>query len=385
MKKPLWAIGAFAAICCGTGLVAWKALHETPKAPFGAIAVAKWKDNREAALTFTFDDNGDKQFGRIFEAALLEEHGFRGTFNVITGSWPIPEFQSIFRRGHELASHTVNHVRLSTATLAMITFELTESKKDIEQVTGFPCVTLCYPGGDLSPDAQKIASGLYLSARSARPGINDGDAAELYRLTVSPSPQYAPTTPKEFWTDERYCGTLRQCIEKALASGGWVIEEFHNMDCYTTSGLNSGALVTQSAMQAHLGEIASSYASRLWIAPQGKIARYIVEREAATLMLHSWTVHSVEFTLDLKKHDSALDEPLTVLVSAPEAWRNGQVNAAQGRKSLPCRIETENQGIRIVLDVDPGGGAIRLALAPQASWFRGLLQAGLFGKSKASP
>lgn len=45
------------------------------------------------------------------------------------------------------ASHSVNHYLLAKCDREMIRTELTDSKRDVENLTGIPCATLCLPGG----------------------------------------------------------------------------------------------------------------------------------------------------------------------------------------------------------------------------------------------
>ncbi len=79
--------------------------------------VATYKDGKEAALSFTFDDGASDQL--TLAIPQLEERGWRGTFYII-GSF-IPEEGKAFTwdvirelagRGHEIGSHTMTH-RLS--------------------------------------------------------------------------------------------------------------------------------------------------------------------------------------------------------------------------------------------------------------------------------
>ena len=49
--------------------------------------------------------------------------------------------------GMEIASHTYNHVELNKLSQAEIIEELTSSKAVIEELTGAPVISICYPFG----------------------------------------------------------------------------------------------------------------------------------------------------------------------------------------------------------------------------------------------
>ena len=59
----------------------------------------------------------------------------------------------------EFASHSVHHYLLSKLAPEKRTFELTESKRAIEQWSGAPCTTFCVPGGAYDDDVLERARG----------------------------------------------------------------------------------------------------------------------------------------------------------------------------------------------------------------------------------
>ena len=118
-------------------------------AGIGDVSIKKWKDDKTAAFSFTFDDCMQSQYDHVFP--IFEQYGFKGTFFVITeplddpygpfwryGTWS--EFLEMSDAGQEIGSHTVHHLHLGniaigdTSTDSTLLFELYQSKKRIEQV-----------------------------------------------------------------------------------------------------------------------------------------------------------------------------------------------------------------------------------------------------------
>ena len=50
--------------------------------------------------------------------------------------------------GNEVGSHTVTHPRLDRLDIDWARFEITESRRQLERVTGSPVKHFCYPYGD---------------------------------------------------------------------------------------------------------------------------------------------------------------------------------------------------------------------------------------------
>ncbi len=99
------------------------------------------------AITTSWDDGHPLDF-RIAE--LLAKYGLPGTFYVpLHNSRPtlspvqIRELATSF----EIGAHTVSHVRLTTLKDEDARREIEDSKKQLEDILGKPCLVFCFPGG----------------------------------------------------------------------------------------------------------------------------------------------------------------------------------------------------------------------------------------------
>jgi len=320
----------------------------------GASYLAKWKGDAKAAFSTTFDDNGAMH---NIQASILEEYGVRGTFGPITSYMNEEMFLDIFHRGHELGSHTVNHLPLNEASMETIIYELTESKLFIEELTGVPCVSYIAPYGKLDPNVIAVAWELYISARGVHFGINGVAGADIFKLWVAPYPTPWGST----WTDEQYITNLRQYVEDVLEVEGWGVEMWHGLTLEPNFP-SSGQTVNETVFRSHLAELTSEYAQVVWVAPQGKVARYHLEWQETTI--NTWPITDYIILVDLlfDGDKEIFDEPLTVVTRIPENWVNGQITVMQDGTQLDYMIDVCDEVPCLLYDALPGAGAVSIVL-----------------------
>jgi peptidoglycan/xylan/chitin deacetylase (PgdA/CDA1 family) len=98
-------------------------------------------------LTTSWDDGHPLDL-RIAE--LLAKYGLRGTFYVpLENSRPTLSAEQIrdLSSGFEIGAHTVHHSILTDLSNDAARAEIAGSKEYIEEITGKPCATFCFPSG----------------------------------------------------------------------------------------------------------------------------------------------------------------------------------------------------------------------------------------------
>lgn len=102
------------------------------------------------AITTSWDDGHPLDL-RVAE--LLEKYGLRGTFYVpLENSRPMlspAQIRDLSTR-FEVGAHTVHHVVLTTLPKERARAEITESRSQVEEITGKPCSVFCFPSGRYS-------------------------------------------------------------------------------------------------------------------------------------------------------------------------------------------------------------------------------------------
>lgn len=126
----------------------------------------------------TFDDGYADNY--MYAYPILKQQGITATFFITTGLigsakpyyWDLKnatEFSAadypmtaeqlcdLQTNGMEIASHTVHHYELSKLTAADMTYELAQSKKDLEEILKQKVTSICYPRGAYSSTVLKVA------------------------------------------------------------------------------------------------------------------------------------------------------------------------------------------------------------------------------------
>ena len=106
-------------------------INYTPNIP-NKYEIASWYDFKPAAITYSFDDGTYNQIQK--GVPLLDKYYFKGSFNLITSKnndWEA--YRKAAENGHEISSHTVNHLNLKEIDIETQIMELKESKKIIEK------------------------------------------------------------------------------------------------------------------------------------------------------------------------------------------------------------------------------------------------------------
>jgi len=138
-----------------------------------AIAEGK-KEKPEKGVILTFDDGHLSHYTESFR--LLEKYNMKGVFFIISSkpdndgayaNWS--QIKEMADAGQEIASHTVNHLNLTTLSDEDLQYELEESKKLIEEKTGVSVISVCYPAGKYDDRVMDESNKYYLFGRTTQP------------------------------------------------------------------------------------------------------------------------------------------------------------------------------------------------------------------------
>jgi peptidoglycan/xylan/chitin deacetylase (PgdA/CDA1 family) len=150
------------------------------------IAYLASKPRTAVPVVISFDD-GDVSC-HTMAAPILERHGLRGSFFVVTrwigqpGFMDAEQLRDLVRRGHSVFSHSRTHPRLPSLTASDLDDELFGSKADLEAILGRNVTQFSIPGGaydDRVADAARRAG--YQTVFNSVEGYNDDTVAFLRR------------------------------------------------------------------------------------------------------------------------------------------------------------------------------------------------------------
>lgn len=282
--------------------------------------VATWRLDKPAAMTPAFDDARACNYEII--APALEKHGFRGTFNLNTGAvgsnWK--PYVDMAARGHELGNHTRSHRNLDQLSLDEARVEIERGRQDLlDNVPSMrDVVTFTYPEGGSNPGVRAIALEKHLSARGYW-GWN-------------------PSSPQDYSMimGRSYAGLdqIEQDVLQAIVLRAWLVAYFHVV--------GPGGM-PEEEFGNYLNYVAA-WKDSLWVAPQGEIAKYTLERDGSTVRLAGGNpgILYLETSLDPVR----FDVPLSVCITA--AWDGLDVLLVDGAAYLV------SEGRPVWVDVAPG-------------------------------
>jgi len=111
------------------------------------INTCKWLRDASCFLNLSFDDT---QAAHLKIANLLDVYGFKGTFYIQSVELEyqpnlIDDYKSILLSGHEVGSHTVNHLHLPSLSEQEMLYEIDSSVSRIERYLNTNCTSLAHP------------------------------------------------------------------------------------------------------------------------------------------------------------------------------------------------------------------------------------------------
>ncbi|MEA3201285.1 MAG: hypothetical protein QOE90_2713 [Thermoplasmata archaeon] len=122
-------------------------------------------------VVFTLDDGQQNQ---IAAAQTLVNHGFRGTFYIVSDCpnsevgvdcMSNSQVVALSQAGHDIESHTVTHPDLTTLSATQLTNELSSSKTTLQTLVGKPITSLAYPYGAHNANVETQTAKYYKDAR----------------------------------------------------------------------------------------------------------------------------------------------------------------------------------------------------------------------------
>ena len=295
------------------------------------LRVARFRGDRPAALTFTFDDGFPREAEEAL--ALLEGYGFRGTFFANPGpTYDRPEeggnrlswarWREVLELGHEVGNHSLNHTRLHELDDKALDREVNQAFHIMTEKLGVPPFTFCCPGGTRKTD-RVLAK------------IREHHQTYRDREFVYGGSRWSPAIADK-WVDD------------AIRWRSWIVPMFHGI----SEGYDHFPCVDD--LYRHLQYI-KDREDQIWVDTFGRITRYIRERDSAHLAARA-KGEGVIIKLTTSLDPDLYDEPLTVIVPV-----SGVVDAAASRegekKPLPVEFDRE----RILLEVRPGEAPVSLA------------------------
>lgn len=291
---------------------------------FAQVSIANFKDNRKAALSFTFDDGLEEHYSIVYPE--MEKRAIKGTFAIVGknvgGSnkygpcvtWK--QLKEMGNSGHELSNHGWAHRTLTKLTPEEIAKEVTQNDTAIFNRTGFRPLTYVYPGNRTNDTIVEYVGRNRICTRTIQ-----------FSLGSKRTPEW-------------FAKKVRNLIENEE----WGVSMTHGI----TYGYDAFGSV--DAFTAML-DIACAEGDKIWIAPLAEIGAYVKERDNTTLEIDD-NGKTLCVTPKMSLSSEIFNQPLTLLIDKTKISKI--VSAKQNGKPIHI-VETESC---YMLDFMPCGGMI---------------------------
>ena len=297
----------------------------------GATYVARWKDDKKAAVLLMFDDSMPSHVKSVVPA--LKKHGFVGTFYVNPGKGEWKAFKDAWEKdipatGMEYGNHTMTHK--GAKDVANLEDEIRQSNEVITQVI---------PGKKprlISWGTPGVAKGAW--------NVTEKELAETlpkYQL-IERGPFHGHGAAIHFKT----AADVMRGVEKAVKEGGTEYVIFHGVggEWISFPLPEFTALVDQLAAQKDV----------LWVAGHIAAHKYQTERDSATVKVVAASDKQIKLELTSKADAALYDAPLTLVTRTPAGWKGCRVS--QGNQTATATVNAGTARF----DAIPGGGPITL-------------------------
>lgn len=297
---------------------------------FKVPVITEYYNGLSAALSMTFDDGEDIAAARLAHS-IMSEYGFKGTLmvNISNVKNNIKEWQDLVALGTlDIGSHGWDHLDPSNISESQMEHEIKDSYDFLQQY--FPDenpITYATPLSHLTEAyKQYLIDTGFIANRLETGGILIAPSTEnidMYRL-------YAKRLDKG---NPEQNGRLN--VSDGLDSGKWFVELYHNVrDRHSTD-------ITEEDFRAHCKWLYDNYNGKVWFASYDDVAKYIAQRQTATIEYTSCDKESMTFFAKVEKdygQEMTLKFYLPFFIDSAYAVVNGEEHYLTLEKGSNVRI-----------------------------------------------
>jgi len=187
-----------------------------PSANSFSLSVAKYPDNKKAALSITFDDGCPSVFDKIIP--MMDSYDLKGTFYIIAGHVQLRnewlKWKKVLASGHDIGNHSLTHEHYlgSTKDQKVLRAEIDSSFFLIRDNLGKAPFSFGHPFHSAGPLADNIVFEHHFTSKISPAGFSK--LVSLYDLSMCQAE-----------------------IKVALKKGDWIVTTAHGVDdqfCYNT-------------------------------------------------------------------------------------------------------------------------------------------------------
>ena len=343
------------------------------------VWAAKWFDDKNSAFSLSFDDGYKSHYENV--RPILNQFNFNATFYVMPpwltdslpgiwryGTWPM--FQAMALEGHEIGSHTMNHLHLpelevgDTSTQGTILYEIYQAREFINQkLPNQNCITLAYPFGEHNPLIDSLTSLFYESARATGdlPNASSPTIEQWFALNAV---EVIFNEPRNSLDDDlEELQFLQDWIDSLIIKEEWGILLAHEVVPQDSlAGLISAGAWNPFTNEwfTVLTDWLSTRSSNkdIWVETVANINRYIKERDDYVCSILTYDETQIKLNISDNLDNEIYNYPLSVFIKVPQSWEFALKIQDESIDTL--EVFTNDSGKVVLANVIPDGGVISL-------------------------
>lgn len=293
-----------------------------------SVQIAKFKDNKVCAISYTFDDGLKEHYTKVMP--WFKKLGLKGTF-VVNGSiinqddrvvdttrmtWG--ELKKMAALGQEISNHGWAHKNFGKFSIAEIKEDIQKNDSAIFAHLGIMPRTFAYPNNTKTTEGVKIASANRVGTR-------------LFQRSIGSK---STSSDLDHW------------VGKLMNERDWGVGMTHGIT-YGYDHFSSPDILWE-----HLEKV-KVMTDKIWVGTFQEVSAYVNERDQTTLDLKARTDTECNITPNCTLDRSIYNQPLTAFFDAKNI-KNAEVKQANKK------LKITRQADIMVFDFDPFGGAIEL-------------------------
>ena len=311
-------------------LSAFVFLFHLAKAQEFQFEIAKYKDNKTCALSYTFDDALREHYTLV--APALNKYGFKGTFwingaiinpnnepNRDTSYVNWQQLIEMHRQGHEISNHGYSHKNLGRCSFEEAEYEIFKNDTVIFEQLGIWPKTFCYPFNAKTNAIIELASRNRVDTR-------------LFQFSMGSKS-----------TDVN----LEEKVNALLTNQEWGVAMMHGI----TYGYDH--FMDANILWRHLEQVYTRK-SEIWVATFEDVAAYVKQRDNINLEVVK-TKKGYQIVPKMTLNPNLFNKELTLIIKK-SSNKNKVISVKQNGKSLLISKNSES----IYINFNPWNGPLTI-------------------------
>lgn len=305
------------------------------------VNIPNWKDNKKAAIVFTFDDWSPGHGAIVYP--LFKKYGLPATFFVTTKNKGISggyeTMKNAYADGFEIGNHTHNHPDLSRLKPEDLHQEVYDAQTELRRAVNPKCAnTFAYPFGVSNTEVIAKTKASHIAARDA--GLSYGRMWK-YSLTYGKTDYFRLQT---FMASSTHSYSLYNRLTKSAAEqSGMIVFMYHSIYNDSVDDHWFGA-ISEELLNLHVKAV-NNHRDSVWITTFERAIMYHKEKAKTNFSVKP-SKNKVVIDLNCSLNPDQYFEPITVQLKGIDFSKVKLVKSKNDKKKLEFISLPQGDGIQ---------------------------------------